>query len=273
MTATVAGLVVLGACGLLTTNRETFSDDSPVAEKIAAVRLDGLGSGSVRLRTQDGATGTTVHREVHYATNKPGVTQQVDGGDTLVLRGCGENNCSVDYDVVAPTGVKITGGVGSGSIELTKVAEADVRTSSGSVTARGVAGSVRVEVGSGSVTLSDVGGAATVKSSSGSVALDGVRGALAVQAGSGRIRGANLGGDQADVKTSSGEIDLGFTTMASVTAQTGSGDVTLTVPKGNYRVAVDTNSGNRSVDVVQDPAATHALTLHTSSGDVAVKAA
>ena len=52
----------------------------------------------------------------------------------------------------------------------------------------------------------------------------------------------------------------------------GSGDVQLAVPAGNYRLNVDTGSGDRSLNgIASDTEATGSIAIDTGSGDVRVR--
>lgn len=68
----------------------------------------------------------------------------------------------------------------------------------------------------------------------------------------------------------SGDIEVWSSVPQDVRAETASGDIRVVVPADRYRVGGDTKSGDRHIDVAQDPAAQHALDLSTLSGDVTV---
>jgi hypothetical protein len=56
-----------------------------------------------------------------------------------------------------------------------------------------------------------------------------------------------------------------------VTASASSGDVSVIVPGGSYRVMTDTSSGDeRIVGIDDDPAAKHVINVQTSSGDATI---
>src|SRR5947199_6202654 len=93
ISATAAAFALAG-CGSFAWGMSTATDDAQHTEQIKNVRLAN-GSGNVTIRT--GGTTTTVHREMHYAHEKPGATQRVEG-DTLVLEGCRSNDCRIDYE-------------------------------------------------------------------------------------------------------------------------------------------------------------------------------
>jgi hypothetical protein len=53
-------------------------------------------------------------------------------------------------------------------------------------------------------------------------------------------------------------------------AEASSGDVDVAVPDAAYRVAVQTGSGDRTVQVRQDPRAKRSIVAQAGSGDVTV---
>lgn len=232
-----------------------FSDSTAsaaglVSTAVHSVRID-QNSGSVNVRVGD-VQGATVNQTFHYSFGKPGNAYKLDG-DQLVLGDCGWN-CRVDYDVVVPAGVTVSGDSSSGDITLSGVASADVSASSGSVDIRNVAGAVTVEASSGDITLDSIAKDVKAKASSGS------------------ITGSGLGG-KVDAESSSGQLKLTLVDVGDVRAEAHSGDIDVTVPRASYRVLGSSDSGDRNIGVPQDPAAAHVLQLDSNSGDVNVHAA
>lgn len=155
--------------------------------------------------------------------------------------------CSVHYTVHVPAGLQL-----------------DVRSDSGDLAATGVqAGTLALRTGSGDVTIRRV------------TATD-----LTAETGSGDIDGSHLGGGSVAVKTGSGDIGLGFDQdPTTVQARTGSGDLTLTVPRdeAEYYVQARTGSGDytnhvRSIGEAP-PAGTQArfINAQTGSGDLTIR--
>ncbi|WP_367134119.1 DUF4097 family beta strand repeat-containing protein [Saccharothrix sp. HUAS TT1] len=246
----VAAALALTSCVRLVQNG--FDDQHSVSERVTEVRLQN-GSGGVTVRGREGATGTEVRRRVRFpkSDDKPGASHRVEGS-TLVLADCG-NNCTVDYEVTVPTkDVRIVGENGSGDVRLEGVA------------------SVEVEVGSGDTTVLDVSGVVRVINSSGDVEVAGVAGDFTGRIGSGAARLSGMRGDVV-IDSSSGDVTVRLDAVNSVRADVGSGALTVDVPQGAYRVQVETGSGDRNVDVEDDPNADAELLLHTSSGDVTVR--
>jgi DUF4097 and DUF4098 domain-containing protein YvlB len=168
--------------------------------------------------------------------------------------------------------VRVLGEVGSGDVEVVGVASVEVNAASGNVVVRDLAGPVRIGTGSGDVRVNDVVGDVTSKAGSGGIRLDGVKGSVVVDSGSGDIDGTRMaGGVTAD--TGSGDVRLELVSPQSVRAHSGSGNVTLRVPAGPYRVDARAGHGSRDIGVTDDSKAERELWVHSDSGDVRVRAA
>ena len=230
--------------------QHSVTADAQVTEQFDMVRLN-LDSGSVSIQTGDVVT-TSVHEVMHYRWNHPDHAYSLDGR-ALVLGDCG-TGCSVDYTVVIPRNISVTGSADSGDITVSGVPSVDIRTSSGTMAVRDVSGTVHAKADSGDVTLADIGGDATVQADSGTVDCSGLHGNTQVQA-------------------DSGDITLTMATMANVRAAADSGTVRLTVPRAAYRFEGGAGSGTRSINVPTDPTSPHVLDLQADSGDVTVNSA
>lgn len=237
--AVAAGLL---CAGLLVTgcsdegDMKTTTADATVKTAVTSVVVKDARRGSIDVKAGDGP-GVTIHRTVHYrddATPKP--TQQVSGGVLTFSNGC--DNCYIDYELQVPASAKVQLSNSSGEVTVSGVAAADISTSSGPVTTEQIAGPLKVETSSGSIT------------------------------------GSALSGPSAEVRTDSGATRLTFAKApTSVVTDTGSGDMTLKVPGGPYKVDVSTTSGKRVTKVPTDPAAKSTLTSKATSGDVEISAA
>ncbi|OXM50943.1 DUF4097 family beta strand repeat-containing protein [Amycolatopsis alba] len=222
---------------------------SELTQPIKSVRVQN-DDGAVKIRTGSGPV--KVHQAFEYRWNKPGDAYRVEG-DTLVLAGCG-NNCEVDYDVIVPAGIPVSGKVDSGAVEIAGVSTVDITVDSGRVDVNDVPGTVKVKADSGRVELQNIGQD------------------VDVYAGSGAINGERLGGN-VQARADSGRIDLELVKAANVTAKTDSGSIEVSVPSGDYNVTGTTDSGRRDIDVNQSGSAQYKLDLTTDSGSVKVKAA
>ncbi|MFD1145827.1 DUF4097 family beta strand repeat-containing protein [Saccharothrix hoggarensis] len=249
----VAAAVALTSCVRLV--QQSFDDQHEVTGQVTEVRLAN-GAGDVVLRSRDGATRTEVKRRVRYAKDhdKPsGDSHRLDGS-TLVLDGCGDR-CSVDYEVVVPsTDVRVTGENGSGNVHLEDVASVEVEVGSGDTTVRRVSGVVRLVNNSGDIDVADVAGDFTGRIDSGNSHLSNMRGTVTVDNGS-------------------GDVHVRMGAALSVRAESGSGNVTVQVPRsGAYKVDVDAGSGEQAIDVPNDPNASAELLVRAGSGDVRIEA-
>jgi hypothetical protein len=267
--AAVATTLSLSSCVRLA--QQQAGDDYTVNDQLTSVRLANDG-GNVTIRAVEGTAGTTIHRTLVYSktASKPeGTTHKVDGG-VLILQGCG-NGCEANYEVSVPSkAITLTGELGSGDLDVQDLASVDANVGSGNAKVARIAGSVRIDNGSGDVEVSAVGGAVTSKLGSGNIKLDGIKGAVTVANSSGDVTGDGLDGDViADAKSGNVKIDL--VAAHSVRAESSSGDVTVSVPKGGYKIDVDADSGDKHIGVTNDPSSKHEIYLRTGSGDLTLK--
>ncbi len=249
LTLVAAAAVTLTGCGGVLGARMTYNDTESV--KITEVRITG-GSGDVAIST--GAVDkTTITRVVRRNTN-PGESYRLDGTVLHLNTSCG-HDCSVSYQVEAPAGVAVKGELRSGDILLDGVGATDVKLTSGDLTVQDATGPVKLQATSGDVRVLDAKGTVTAKASSGT------------------IETINPGG-AVDLDVSSGDITVLLSTPQSVRAEASSGDVTVTVPAGDYRVSANASSGDAAVNgIVSDPAAKNIIDVRTRSGDAVVSLA
>jgi DUF4097 and DUF4098 domain-containing protein YvlB len=263
----LAGVGVLGACDWDIATEE-YSDATGIGQAFTSVRFAD-DSGNVTIRTGDSAS---VKRVVHYGDDKPGKdTFRVRGG-VLELNACTQRNCSIDYEVTVPAATTVSGQNDSGEVDISGVAEANVRASSGNVTVRDVPGTVNVQASSGAVELSDIGGAVVAKADSGNITADQVDDDVTLKASSGAIEAHGIAGT-AKLGADSGNITVELTEAGDVDADASSGAVDVTVPRGAYRISTHTGSGNVDSDVDNDADGEHALDLRTDSGNITISQA
>jgi len=249
----LGGIVLIGV-GLATALGwgwgSKYENTDTVSQAIRSVKLEG-DSGSVKIRTGPGPS--TVHQAVHYNwRSKPeGPFYRMDG-DQLVLGAC-DTNCTVDFEVVVPAGVPVTGNLDSGGLDIAGVSSVDVQSDSGHARVENVSGPVKLRLESGSIDLRDV-GEVQLRSDSGSVTGRDVRGPV-------------------DVTASSGSVDFTLAQANDVKVHADSGSIDLAVPGGPYRVQGSSDSGHREIGVPTDGSAQRLLDLTTDSGSVTVRAA
>jgi hypothetical protein len=227
--------------------RLDFSDVEKV--KVTEIVI-GAGSGDVKVHTSPIGE-TRIKRTVQYRGAEPGKTYSLNGTILQVDTNCG-HNCSVSYDIEAPTGVAISGEVSSGDLTLTDVAAVKTTISSGNVQITRATGAVEIDSRSGDITVTDPGGA------------------VRLNATSGNIRGRGLGAGPVNVEATSGDITLQLATAGSVTTHATSGNLELTVPTGAYQVRADASSGDKKITVTNDPAAKNILDASANSGDITI---
>jgi hypothetical protein len=215
-----------------------FEDDTAVPAEITEIRVTG-GTGSVEVRPGT-ASRVDIHRTVHYFKPfqpRPGATHRIDGTVLYLDTNLGTSFpffVAVDYVVDAPAGVRVSGGLSSGSLRLTDVATVDV------------------------------------KSSSGAIALTGVTGDITARSSSGSITGRELHSAKIDATTTSGRLTLDLAEPGDVTAHASSGAINVTVPENRYRIDTKVGSGRTHINLANDPAGPYHLDLRASSGAITV---
>ncbi|WP_181775337.1 DUF4097 family beta strand repeat-containing protein [Amycolatopsis pittospori] len=207
----LGALTAFGIVGCAGEGRETLKDGEPVTEQITAVRVD-VPVGGVTLRVEDGAP-VSLRREVTYTGRNPGKTHSVENG-TLVLGGCSQ--CGVDYEVVVPRELAISGGIGTGKITLTRAASVDLHGDVGDLKVQSSSGPVRLSTGTGDI---EVGlakpGAVTANAEVGKVTVTVPDGAYQVRANAevGTVETVGVRQDQAspnvlDLKSGTGSVTV-----------------------------------------------------------------
>jgi DUF4097 and DUF4098 domain-containing protein YvlB len=135
-----------------------------------------------------------------------------------------------------------------------------------SVQARTSTGDVRVEHLQGDLRLS---------TSTGDIHVANARANLWAHTGSGDVEATELTSPDIDAATGTGDIGLGLVgPPRRVRADTGTGDVSITVPaSGSYRVDADAGTGDVNVGVVTDPNSDEQIVVRTGTGDINVRPA
>ena len=232
--------------------------ESASFDGVARLVVD-LPQGDIRL---DGSEGTDVvyQADLVWSYDRPRVHAS-QNGDVLELSAKCDlalvGWCDTDFEIAVPAGIVVEARTSSGDIQAIGLHErATLHSSSGDVRAEEMAGPLDLSTSSGDVDAVDASGDVTMRTSSGDVT------------------GADLGGDRVQGRTSSGDVNLDFVgSPREVRAQTSSGDVTVTVPEQanvEYRVEVESDSGDDTNDVASDPNAARTITARTSSGDARV---
>ncbi|WET79491.1 DUF4097 family beta strand repeat-containing protein [Amycolatopsis sp. QT-25] len=207
----LGALTAFGIVGCTTESHEKLSDGAPVTERITAIRVD-VPVGAVTLRVEDGAP-VSLRREVTYTGKNPGKTYSVENG-TLVLGGC--KQCGVDYDVVVPRELAISGSIGTGKITLARAASVDLKGDVGDLKVLSTSGPVTLRTGTGDI---EVGltkpGAVTANAEVGKVVVTVPDGAYRIRAKAetGKVETGGVRQDQASVNVLDLESGTGSVTV------------------------------------------------------------
>ncbi|MGI5488908.1 DUF4097 family beta strand repeat-containing protein [Microtetraspora malaysiensis] len=233
----LASVALVSGCGLQNitraANKETVTYD--VKDKVARVVLVG-GSGDIEVDEADGGGGVKVDETLRWSSGKPVTEHKVEGDALVMSYECPHamDNCSVNYKVKVPKGMRVEAKVGSGDIRL-----------------NALSGPTKVETGSGDVYLTELSGPITAK------------------VGSGDLEGTGLTGTELKVQAGSGNATLKYATAPdNIDVSAGSGDAKITLPEGPYSVDAQTKTGDTTVSVKTDPSSPHRAVIRTGSGNI-----
>jgi hypothetical protein len=240
-----AAVTVLAACGRPSA-RLTYNDTEKV--KVTEILVSG-GAGNVTVKAS--AIEDTRITRIVQSSHDPGQSYTLQGTTLSIDTDCGPD-CTVSYEIEAPTGVAVRGELASGDIGLTGVGVTDIRLTSGDIAIRGATGAVQARTTSGDIDVFDAAQGVTLEAKSGNVQAMNVAGVVVANA-------------------TSGDVDVKLAEAGSVTASAGSGNVELIVPTGDYRVEAAAGSGDEElVGIVSDPSAKNVIDVRAGSGDVRV---
>ena len=246
LTLIAATTLALAGCGGVG-GKLTYNDTEKT--KVTDIVLDG-NRGDVIVRTAP-ISETRITRVIRNGTD-PKESYRLDKTTLYLDTSCGPA-CSVSYEIEAPAGVAVRGGMTSGSVDLTNVGVTDLEVTSGDIKVHGATGAVKVKATSGDITVEDAKAGATL------------------QATSGDVHAISVSGGPVSAKVGSGDVTVQLSAVASVTAQAGSGDVHLIVPMGSYQVRTHKGSGDLTLDgITNDASAKNILDLRVGSGDLTV---
>ncbi|MEU8174331.1 DUF4097 family beta strand repeat-containing protein [Microbispora hainanensis] len=216
----VAAAALLAECGLQditrAANHATLGYE--VKEKVARLVVVG-GAGDIVVSEAAGDV-VTVKETLHWSSGKPTTEHKVDGDALVMTYDCPHamDNCSVDYDVHVPKGMRTEVETGSGDIHLKALSNPiKAKVGSGDLEGVGLTGTdLKIEAGSGDT---------TVKYAAAPASID-------VVTGSGDAKITLPGGPyNVDATANSGDVTVSVTTDRNsprkVVARAGSGDVTF----------------------------------------------
>jgi len=167
--------------------------------------------------------------------------------------------------VHVPNDAMVDARTAGGSIDASRLANARLRTSGGSVHVEGIAGDLDGHTSGGSIRVRQVGGRAAVETSGGSIDAADVTGSLRAHTSGGGIHLSNVAGD-VDAGTSGGSVDVRGV-GGRVEAHTSGGSVTVAFAKGNDRGG-DLSTSGGGVRAEIDPGVALSIDASTSGGSV-----
>jgi len=195
------------------------------------------------------------------------------GGSEVTIEGSGNGlEAHADLRVLVPRGQDVAIRLGVGQTAASKVnGKLDLDTGSGNVTTDNTTGSLAIDTGSGDVHVDGATGEVTLDTGSGDVEVNNIKGgALAIDTGSGDVTASDIDvpelmsdtgsgtvsferirSPRVKLETGSGDIEADFIApIDAVTVETGSGEVTLRVPKDTgAKVALETGSGGLDLNM------------------------
>ncbi|CAM3323631.1 DUF4097 family beta strand repeat-containing protein [Stackebrandtia soli] len=259
----VIGLIVAGFAlfGNVWAPVQEKSESETYTDPITRLDIEGK-SGDIEIVATDGDE-VVVDRVLRWSGDRKPRSVEKWTGDILRIRveGCegfrmGFSRCAIYYRIQVPA-------------DIEAIAMAD----SGNVTTDGVLGAQKLSADSGDVTVNDAGSDLDINVDSGVVDVTNVVGNVTVEADSGDVRMTGVEGTEFAGNVDSGNLDVTFATAPeSVTATVDSGDVTIMVPEGEetYKIKGDTDSGTRTVNIVDDPGSERVMTITVDSGDLTI---
>lgn len=188
----------------------------------------------------------------------PELESRLAGGTLLLSLTCpqGSRACGGDVEVTVPLATEIDLVSGSGTVELMDfTGPLDLAVEEGSVTANNTNGGLRVDVGAGTITL------------------DAISGRFDVQTTTGDIVGTALSAPIAEAVSDRGALDLSFDTAPDLAdLATGAGDITASLPAGEYDVDATTRRGAVTVEGLTNTSNASSVVLARSvGGDIVVR--
>ncbi|HXZ75051.1 MAG TPA: DUF4097 family beta strand repeat-containing protein [Streptosporangiaceae bacterium] len=251
----VIGWTALTAAAFAGLGSSQVSLSVPIHGRTAAVSVD---EGDVS--AGPGPAGQLrVHGTLHYSLVRPQLSWQ-RSPSTISLHGhcrVPTGVCSFDYAVTVPAG-----------------ARSEFSSSSGNVTASGLAGTVTLSTDSGDIKATRISGRATISDHSGDITVTSLSAARAlIMNDSGNITGTGVSSRQLNAQDQSGDITVVFTRVPDlVRISDSSGNIKLVLPPGPtaYRVSASTSSGQTSIGVPQSPTSPHVISATDRSGDITI---
>ena len=256
--ASVASAGSLAQPGFLFHFGTPYSDEITLDQPIDAGQTFTVNNATGRTVIHGGSgSGVHVIARLHYWTqdNPPAVQLSPrDDGVALELPDLGRPRfgpgSSVDFEIEVPDGVQVNADASSGALEIADVNGAvQARTSSGSLELRNIGGELRASASSGQINGTNLQHVREVQTSSGAIRLQGVF------------------NDAAQVRSSSGSVEVTFApgSAVAVDVRTGSGRINQ---RGGLKLDNQVTGRGTLSGTLGSPAAGAPLSIQTASGSV-----
>jgi Putative adhesin len=233
-------LVVVAGAALAIVNfgfDETKVTTHTIAEPVRAIVVKSA-SGNVDLVAA--RADVEVRETQHYVSTKPTLRQEVRNGVLTLDSACDAHflRCYADLRISVPAGAEVTVDAESGNVEAHRIDVRDMHASSDS-------GNVRLE-------------------------LVGSQRSAWAHTDSGNVDVIAADAHVVDAKTDSGNVTVDAAgTTRRVIALTDSGNVAVAVPRGDYAVQTDTDSGDTNIDgIMLNDHAQKSIEAKTDSGNI-----
>jgi DUF4097 and DUF4098 domain-containing protein YvlB len=195
------------------TGRASFPVSASVPLPAGELTMN-LGGGNATLEGSSTLSATArVAGTVDYQLSRP--TLRVGAGDiSLSCPALDTGNCTLNASVDVPTGIALT-----------------------------------VSTGGGNVSASDLSGGATLSADGGNITLARATGNVALSSGGGDVGVSHVSGSTVSITADGGNITGGTVSAARLTADSGGGDVTLTLTSPPQHLNVTSDGGNVTIVV------------------------
>lgn len=197
-----------------------------------------------------------------------GKEHEHSGRKVMLVGQGGGLEAGADMRLLIPAGKKVDVFWGHGRCDVSRI-DADLSLDGASmpVTATGIKGSLHVDIGSGHVHVEDATAEIWIDTGSGEVSLAGVRAkSIEVDTGSGEVTGSDLSATNVSIDTGSGSVQVGKLKAEKVTLDTGSGEVIAELSDGIQSIEIDSGSGDVTVTIPKTFGAE--LSVETGSGGI-----
>jgi hypothetical protein len=243
-----------------------------------ALTLNVTGQLTIRPTTarQATLTGTAT-----YSLARSKVTESATSAGTTIGYHCPlpVGNCGLDATVSLPATVTtLTANSGAGDATVTgTTGPVKLSTGDGNLSVGHASGPLTLNTSSGSILVSAIDNSATVSVSSGdgNIQAEGVTSpTITANTNSGNITGSGIATAAITASTGNGDIQIAFTSVPrDVRVNSNSGSITLVLPPGptQYNVTANTGSGSVSDTVPRNSSSPNTITASTGSGSITIR--